>query len=684
MPPNKTQCKWYDRLIMESFHKLISSLRTAIIIVFFSLVPFIFVPLTQDPYDFPKWMFVLGAVLSLILLWSIEVLVTHRLELHGSPGFYSFTALAVAGGISLLVSSPNKIEGALALYGPVTFGSLALLFLLTEPLSAKAQQLFRWIFIGCAIVLSLIAIYQYLEIGKLILPQLMFLKDSAWTPVGSGIGLVSILLVLSPFLMAEFVHAVKHRQELSLAVTAAGTVIVICAWVLTLIKFVPTISRTVLPYQSGWAIILETFKEPRSAIFGVGAENFFAAFTKGRPISLNTTQLWNVRFDLNSTLFMHLTATFGLLGILALLILVRYVLPKQDSPALKACRILAIAVLLLTPPNFTVLVLIAGLLFLSRSGECERTMTIHVNQPRRLPATCGAIVLFALVGLSVYVLGRAYAAELYYQQALQAISKNDGTNSYNLLVRTLTLNPYITRYRMSYAQVNLGLANGLAANLRRESDGSGTQVSISDKDRTLLSSLMSQAVREAKLTTNLAPENALAWENLAKIYEALIGAVGGSDQWAIASYSRAIQLDPTDPLLRFELGSLYTQMKSYDEAQAQFQAAAGLKPDYPNAIYNLAFIYREQKQWLRAAAALRKVLEILPASEPSSRQRATSEYEDALSHLTKEEKQMLLGTSAGVSPNEETQLTIPPTPIPTLNPLLELSTDAAAAGEPQE
>jgi hypothetical protein len=60
--------------------------------------------------------------------------------------------------------------------------------------------------------------------------------------------------------------------------------------------------------------MLEILKNPKQAIFGVGADNFLYAFAIGRPASLNMTPIWSTRFTTNTNLFFHIITIYGLLG----------------------------------------------------------------------------------------------------------------------------------------------------------------------------------------------------------------------------------------------------------------------------------------------------------------------------------------------------------------------------------
>ena len=110
--------------------------------------------------------------------------------------------------------------------------------------------------------------------------------------------------------------------------------------------------------------------------------------------------------------------------------------------------------------------------------------------------------------------------------------------------------------------------------------------------------------------------NILAWENLARIYSQLVGVAQGADSWATAGYNQAIQLDPTNPLLYLELGSVYIQTKNYTNAITEFSHAVALKPDYANAYYNLANAYKLNNDITQAIATMKQAQQfVTPGSD---------------------------------------------------------------------
>ena len=60
---------------------------------------------------------------------------------------------------------------------------------------------------------------------------------------------------------------------------------------------------------------------------------------------------------------------------------------------------------------------------------------------------------------------------------------------------------------------------------------------------------------------------------------------------AIDAFKAGVKQDPENPYYRYNYGVLLLGNKDYKSAEEQFQKAVDIKPDYQNAIYNLAVTY---------------------------------------------------------------------------------------------
>ena len=210
------------------------------------------------------------------------------------------------------------------------------------------------------------------------------------------------------------------------------------------------------------------------------------------------------------------------------------------------------------------------------------------------------------------------------RQAVLAAVANNGGLTYQMQQRAININPVRDSYHTSYASTNLALANVIAS-----------KGDISDEERSTVQALVSQAIRSSRVATEvLNPLNTANWETRANVYRALIGVADDASDWAIRSYNTAIQLNPTNPRLRLNLGGVYYSNEDYLSAANLFNQAASLKDDYANAHYNLAQAliklgnYPQAQQELEITQGL-----VVPDSEDYQRVAAELEQLSALPNV---------------------------------------------------
>ena len=556
-----------------------------IIIVTFGLIPIFFLPVTQDFYDTNKWMLLVAGSLLILANWAIQSLLTNSVTVAVNLPVIGLSALSLASLVSAFVSSQNLIEALISPFGAGTWVSLTILVSLGLPMIQKEKlEVLRRLLFGAASVLGIVAIYQFFVFG------------GRWTPVGSSLGLLGFWLLVIPILINELVRHWKERDETSLFFGFLILAVMSIGFILTVSQIVSNIFSNILPYSANWAILLEVFKNPKNALFGVGAENFLSAFTAGRPVALNATSLWNSRFTTGSSLAFHLATTLGISGLIGLgLLLISLWKTKYFIP---------IIVFLVLPPNLTVLTTAIALLLLSESQHHAIRTIRFTGETEFLGIGLSIGALAASVAI-LYFVGRSYTAEVVYKQSLSAFARGDGTLAYQRQISATNLNAAPSKYHTSLSQTSLALANAIASQ---------------SADRKLTTDLIGQAIAEGKLAVNSAPTSVLVWENLASLYQPFIGVAQNADIWTIASLTQAMQLDPTNPVLRLTAGSIYLRIKDYTKARDQYLAAINLKPDYANAHYNLAFVYKQQGMREQAELELKEAQKLVaPGSIDESR-----------------------------------------------------------------
>ena len=641
------------------------------------VTPLFFLPLTTDFFSFNKQVFFILLTSLSLISWLVYTITTKTVRLTLSPMLLPFTLLAAAAIVSTITNSSGSVEvwlGRTSLYIALT-----VFYLLTTTLFQSARQVRRLIN-GLIIAASLAAGLGILSITGLWettnLPAYLIVKS--FTPLGSPLALVSFLVaILPPTLMLAF----KTRSGPNKLFYFLGSGLIISAVILVGFQLLPgqTYAATLLPKLASWSIAIDTFKS--SLLFGSGPASFIQQFTKFKPLSLNRTPLWANVFTVSGNEVFQIITTLGIAGMIAFaMIIISWVKLSKRNPgtritatqlAIYASIVTILITSLLIPFTVTTWIVLTSLLALTISLNKMKNLTkikdvvvtinaitiIEPTQPTVLPSQQTnldnllpwMLALPTIVGLifTASFFSRAYAADYYLKQSLDAANQNRGSDTYNLQIKAIQKMPNLDRYHLVYSNTNLALANSLAS-----------QGDLTDQDQQTIAQLVQQAIREARTATQLNPQKSNNWHNLANIYRNLVNFADGADQFAIAAYIRAIQLDPTNPGLRIELGGLFYSLQRYEEAIDRFKEAVQLKPDLPNAHYNLSAAYQKTGKILEAYQSMQQVVALVPADSQDA-QKAQQELDDLKNKLPQAPSQP---TQENVS--DETQQLNPPSPPP--------------------
>lgn len=664
-----------------------------------AVLPLFFLPITTEFFEFQKNVLLIVATLVLLLLSLASWIASRRIRIVLSPLFIPLGFLVLAFVLSVIFASQNKLEPFITPGSTGTIITLTILsFIIVNLLYGHKRTDF--VLYGLAAGSAVMALLSILAFSGILrfLPVPEYMKLPTFTPAGTlaplavylGVTLVWITSRLAAMLGLDedgneqsdvfdqlslaWSKAWQHRSRetkerkthmyglIGLCIAA----IVILAGFGTSIYQLTTTSQPLLPLQFGWQISLEALKDWKTALVGVGPNNFLSAFTRFRPLGLNATDQWNVRFTNSSNTFLHYLTTIGFLGFAAFLgIFIQiYRLQRQQHkvshPALFYSLYALFIACVLAPPSILVLFLLFVFVALIAT---EGAPVYVVEESTLIASTILSVIILLVAGAIVYYGFPIYKADMLFRESLVALGENRGLDVYNKQREAINLFPMNDLYRATFAQTNLALATNLSR--RAIATGSGQ---LSNEDRQTISVLIQQAIREAKTAVALNPQKVTNWENLGQIYRSLINIAQGADVWTIQVYQQAVALDPTNPQLRLILGGVYYALGLFDEAISQFQLAVNLKPNHANAYYNLAAAFREKKDIRRAYQAMQASLANLPINAPD-RERVTRDLEDLRRLLPKEE----------ASPSAtQTEFITPPQPAPTgLKPPIPLPTENA-------
>jgi tetratricopeptide (TPR) repeat protein len=621
-------------------------------------VPIFFLPLTTEFFEFNKLALIAVASGFMLLLWVTKMLYDKRVEVTKSPADFPLIAIGVVTLLATIFSlhKVSSLFGSQGRWFPSLFGVVVLLvlyYVIATNISTvrNIKTIIDALILGITIS-SLVALLGYFGIA---LGTAAYLQIPNFTLTGSAI-VASIIAALAVTLSLTRIVSNAGPPAKMLFVTALGinflavallgtlpawVVLVVgllvsayftrsTRWVenrsylsITAVLVLAFIALLVMPSTRGvlvnegypmeirlsaresWLVVSSTIRD--FPVLGTGPSTFGLNYTRYKPLSVNGSAYWNIRFDKPYSEVFTVMNALGVVGIAVMLAFgmktLRYSLKTKEqmtnnsvTTALAVGYISMLMVMVVAHATVTMaflLVLFLALTTANRRLEADGEVSnvlLSLSSLIKGPSMSLAggkkevfqyIVAVPLVVMAVgggYYLSKQILGEYYMRKSISAAQENNGSLAYQMQQNAITANPVRDGYHNAYANTNLALANTIAS--RGE---------VSDEEKATIQVLIAQSIRSARVATEvLNPLSSTNWETRSNIYRALIGVADDAPEWAIRSYNTAVQLDPTNPRLRLNLGGIYYAAEDYLSAANLFNQAASLKSDYANAHYNLA------------------------------------------------------------------------------------------------
>lgn len=664
------------------------------------LFPLFFLPITQEFFITNKLYLLSFGALLLFLVSTLQLLVSRKLIWQSRPFDKLIVLFLLTVGLSVVISSPNKIQALLnPNFGLVSLLSLTILYFYLS----RSPHLPSLILNLSSLFLSLITIvffqpFQIRQLADNLSGYLAFLKNPNFTPLGSQLDLA---IFLGFFVVYQLSHVIARtrqpaqtkqspKQSIFNFSLLTFNLLALALTIYSLLKPIPAssfqlpVSSLLPPFNLSWYAAVEILKNPLTALFGVGVDNFTAVFTRVKDLSYNQTPLWQISsFSVSRSALLHIFTETGIFGIgafgLLLLTIFKQVIPNRLDNGRKKMVICLFVYLLIClvffPPSFPVFFLFFITLAMTGGEEEAPINGVKRDLSDLIPIYLGAIIIsLLLIAGTGYLLGRSYAAEYFFKKSIDGLVKNSAKEVYDNQRQAVIFNPYIERFRVNFSQTNLAIANNIASARRNPpaGGGGGPQPQLSEQDRQTIAQAIQAAIAEAKAAVALNPAKAGNWENLAIVYRNILGAAQGADSWTISSYQRAIIADPQNPAYRLNLGGVYYSLNNFDEAAKFFEQATSLKPDWPNAHYNLAWANFQKKDYQKAASEMQNALVLLdPKRDEVDYNKAQKDLEEFKKFLPAAEEKT---TKAGETKPAQLNL---PAPAPTIKPPIKLPKEAS-------
>lgn len=357
----------------------------------------------------------------------------------------------------------------------------------------------------------------------------------------------------------------------------------------------------VLSQGTSWSVSFKSLtSNVKNGFLGSGPGTFFQDFTKFKSEKFNQSWLWQIRFDRAGSYIAEVMATMGFFGILSYLALIvifltisYFLISTIKYQNFQIPLILAFLALILgqfvyyqnTTLAFTFWLVLSLSVVSWQKPIKEKTFSFKDFPELSLIFTVFLTMIGLLLAGCYFFGGRFYLADVHYLEAQRTADDAAGIETLEKAARE---NPKFPQYRVILARAYLNqVLNEMAKPLE-------------EQDSLLLQNSVAKAIDQAKVATEIFPENVLGWETLGIIYREMRLVADGATEWGIKAFEKAIQLEPVNPILHTELGKLYLTQGEVQKAKEEFAKARELKSDYIEAVIQEALIYERENNLTEA------------------------------------------------------------------------------------
>lgn len=582
------------------------------------LLPLFFLPWTSEYFEFNKQFLLWLVMPAALLAWLIKAARQQEIKIRINPlNWPALIFLALT-----LISSVFSLDWFSSFFGYFVrfsdawlglFSLIIFYFLIINAAVADSREkiigLVKLLVYSASAVAALSLLAMFGVIGRMAGDRFGIFSSASFNPAGGSLIALEIFLALMSVLAIGFLfgEVIKKSERYFFG---AALAVMLAVLALASIKPAqisllgsPLPREAALNYRQSLTVSWPALKT--SPALGSGPGTFSYDFSLYRTAAMNSGAFWQIRFDKSGSQFLEMLATNGLLAALAYILIIS--LAVYLSVALMIKRGLASS--LETKPQ--IIIAIFSVFVLSFIAQIFFTANTVLNfvfwfflallmaywqiaEPvmfKEKIINFGHSVstghrLSRLAWPAVFLAGALWLALLAYEIKFFAadVMAASGENRLAGLAAASKLNPGRYNYGISLAKLYLNRARLEALK------------PAAARDNNFLESNIARAIDSARQAADKAPYSVAAWETLGMIYRDVRLLTVGSEPWAAQAFSRALALEPTNPVLATELAKSYANENDPAGAERHFMKSLELKADYYEAKFGLAKMYLREKK----------------------------------------------------------------------------------------
>jgi tetratricopeptide (TPR) repeat protein len=245
----------------------------------------------------------------------------------------------------------------------------------------------------------------------------------------------------------------------------------------------------------------------------------------------------------------------------------------------------------------TLLAALSLAVLLWESGSEERYLNLSFKASPKFALALAFIFMVVSAGVAfLFVfMGKVFVADVYAGRAVHMSTSQPSQATANLLARAAQMYPEEGRYYTRLGQEYMALANAEAGKAEK------------DRDTSTVETYVRQAVSASEIGRKIMPNDVMAVESLALVYENSSLYAKDALSKAEEIYGRAHELEPHNPLYILKLAQVKKAQADaiktagadkdalYSQAKDLFQQTIDEKKDLAPAYYGLALTYSSLK-----------------------------------------------------------------------------------------
>jgi len=423
------------------------------------------------------------------------------------------------------------------------------------------------------------------------------------------VNLTSGWIALGAMILILFVYKFsfsKDRQNFLGLPLFLILVIILCILSKPLISdLVSSVGLNYAEIRPSWSamtdISLKVFNSGvKNALLGTGPNTFIHNWDMFKPVAINQTAFWNIRFNSGVGAIPAFVINSGVLGLVAwimfFLAFIYYGFKAMVCSCGEKTKGLMIATFLggaylwlfaIIYPVGNLMIFMAfvftGLFTAILAGQNIISLKeISFFKKSSLSFMFSlATVLLLIVGVSVfYLFFQKYWAAHYYLRGAEAFNaRGDIDEARVLMTKALNFDKQ-DRYYRSLSEIGLISLSRLVSE-----QNNLTQ----DELRLRFQDTLAYVIQNAQGATGVNPSNQLNWLALGRVYFNILPfGIDGAEQAALKAYAVASEKGPVDPVPFFESARVELQVNKNEQAREYLDMALRLKSDYTDALFVLA------------------------------------------------------------------------------------------------